>query len=165
MKIISRLLVAAIASVASAPAANAAVVYTFTTIEPFGSGTLSFTYEAPAFQSDTGFIERSALTNVVGNIERVRFEASCPLGGGVSACDQITVIAGFSSAPRYFANDAFARYGTSATTFGTAATLIVAQAAIAAVPEPATWAMMMIGFGMAAGAARYHRRGTKVVFT
>ena len=29
-----------------------------------------------------------------------------------------------------------------------------------AVPEPATWAMMMVGFGMVAGAARYRRRST-----
>lgn len=35
-------------------------------------------------------------------------------------------------------------------------------APIPAVPEPATWAMMLIGFGMLAGAARYHRRSVKV---
>lgn len=29
-----------------------------------------------------------------------------------------------------------------------------------AVPEPATWAMMLVGFGMVAGAARYRRRST-----
>ncbi len=34
----------------------------------------------------------------------------------------------------------------------------------AAVPEPATWAMMLVGFGMVAGAARYRRRGTRAVF-
>ncbi len=33
----------------------------------------------------------------------------------------------------------------------------------AAVPEPATWAMMMVGFGMVAGAARYRRRSTSAV--
>ncbi len=32
-----------------------------------------------------------------------------------------------------------------------------------AVPEPATWAMMMVGFGMIAAAARYRRRRTTVV--
>jgi hypothetical protein len=30
-----------------------------------------------------------------------------------------------------------------------------------AVPEPATWAMMLLGFGMVAGAARYRRRSVK----
>jgi len=32
------------------------------------------------------------------------------------------------------------------------------------VPEPATWAMMLIGFGMVGAATRYRRRGTKVVY-
>ncbi len=34
---------------------------------------------------------------------------------------------------------------------------------VAAVPEPATWAMMFVGFGMVAGAARYRRRSTNAV--
>lgn len=37
------------------------------------------------------------------------------------------------------------------------------RVAVAAVPEPATWAMMLIGFGMVAGAARYRRRATNIV--
>jgi len=36
--------------------------------------------------------------------------------------------------------------------------------AASAVPEPTTWAMMLIGFGMVAGAARYRRRNVKVLF-
>lgn len=36
--------------------------------------------------------------------------------------------------------------------------------AVAAVPEPATWAMMLFGFGMIGGAARYRRRETKISF-
>lgn len=35
----------------------------------------------------------------------------------------------------------------------------------AAVPEPATWAMMLLGFGMMGGMLRYRRRSTKVAFT
>jgi hypothetical protein len=35
---------------------------------------------------------------------------------------------------------------------------------ITAVPEPATWMMMLIGFGMVGGAARYRRRATKVTY-
>ena len=33
-----------------------------------------------------------------------------------------------------------------------------------AVPEPATWAMMLVGFGMVGSAMRYRRRATKVVY-
>jgi hypothetical protein len=39
----------------------------------------------------------------------------------------------------------------------------VTISSVAAVPEPATWAMMLVGFGMMGGALRYRRRGTKVV--
>ena len=35
---------------------------------------------------------------------------------------------------------------------------------IAAVPEPATWGMMLLGFGAIGGAARYRRRKRNVVF-
>ncbi len=34
----------------------------------------------------------------------------------------------------------------------------------AAVPEPATWAMMLIGFGMIGAASRYRRRSAKVTY-
>jgi len=34
----------------------------------------------------------------------------------------------------------------------------------AAVPEPATWALMMFGFAMVAGASRYRRRATAIAF-
>ncbi|MDP1028353.1 choice-of-anchor K domain-containing protein [Sphingomonas sp. KR1UV-12] len=34
---------------------------------------------------------------------------------------------------------------------------------VAAVPEPATWAMMLVGFGMVGASARYRRRSTKAV--
>jgi len=40
----------------------------------------------------------------------------------------------------------------------------VANFTVTAVPEPATWGMMLVGFGMVAGAARYRRRNTKVVY-
>ncbi len=35
---------------------------------------------------------------------------------------------------------------------------------IAAVPEPATWAMMLLGFGMVGAAARYRRRSANVTY-
>jgi hypothetical protein len=35
---------------------------------------------------------------------------------------------------------------------------------IAAIPEPTTWAMMFVGFGMMAATMRYRRRDTKVVY-
>lgn len=39
---------------------------------------------------------------------------------------------------------------------------LVAAVEVPAVPEPATWAMLVVGFGLMAGAARYRRRSLKV---
>ena len=39
-----------------------------------------------------------------------------------------------------------------------------ANYSITAVPEPATWAMLMLGFGMVGAAARYRRRSTKTTY-
>ncbi|MBM6577743.1 PEP-CTERM sorting domain-containing protein [Microvirga sp. SRT01] len=38
------------------------------------------------------------------------------------------------------------------------------NAGIGAVPEPSTWAMMIVGFGMVGGAMRRRRVSTKVSF-
>lgn len=43
-------------------------------------------------------------------------------------------------------------------------TTITATTMLAAVPEPATWAMMLIGFGMIGATARYRRRNTTAAF-
>jgi hypothetical protein len=51
----------------------------------------------------------------------------------------------FSNAP---ANDAFE----------------ITNFTVAAVPEPGTWGMMLVGLGMVAGASRYRRRNTKTVY-
>lgn len=40
--------------------------------------------------------------------------------------------------------------------------IVVNAAVTPAVPEPATWAMMLVGFGMVGGASRFRRRSVKV---
>jgi hypothetical protein len=40
----------------------------------------------------------------------------------------------------------------------------VANFSVTAVPEPGTWGLMLVGFGMVAGASRYRRRSTKTVY-
>lgn len=61
----------------------------------------------------------------------------------------------------YYPNLSNARTGAQAVSM-TAPTF--SPVAVAAVPEPATWAMMIGGFGMAGGALRRRRISTKVRF-
>lgn len=42
--------------------------------------------------------------------------------------------------------------------------LLVSSSGVAALPEPATWAMMIGGFGMVGGSMRFRRRKTQVTF-
>jgi hypothetical protein len=50
---------------------------------------------------------------------------------------------------------------TGGSSYSSSATLLV-DGNTPAVPEPTTWAMMLVGFGMVAVAARYRRRSVKV---
>jgi hypothetical protein len=43
-------------------------------------------------------------------------------------------------------------------------TVTIKEMITAAVPEPATWTMMLVGFGMVSGAARYRRRKSTTVY-
>jgi hypothetical protein len=83
---------------------------------------------------------------------------------GVNGASPIT----FDSLSGHLANGT-SRYGGGATPG--AGTVFPYQSAFAggsfiatAVPEAATWAMMLLGFGMIGGAARYRRRETKISF-
>jgi hypothetical protein len=53
---------------------------------------------------------------------------------------------------------------TGASAFSAASTLSIPPA-VGVIPEPATWAMMLIGFGMVGGAARYRRRSVRVTYS
>ena len=53
---------------------------------------------------------------------------------------------------------------TSVTFSSTGNSFEVDNLAIAAVPEPATWAMMLVGFGLIGAAARYRRRHNAVTY-
>lgn len=58
--------------------------------------------------------------------------------------------------------------GNSGTQYGAltndASFSVIGTAAVAAIPEPTTWAMMLVGFGMIGATARYRRRSTKTTY-
>ncbi|WP_341208435.1 PEPxxWA-CTERM sorting domain-containing protein [uncultured Sphingomonas sp.] len=150
--------VAAAAAIVAPTGASAAVTYTFATTEPFAGGALEFTVETDAFVGEE-WIQRAALKNASTAIQRVRFEATCPDGGGTSACDQVSIVAstGFGSTVvyRYFNDGAFAEAGSyQSKNTSTAATLTVSRSLTPAVPEPGTWLTMLLGFGLIGFALR-----------
>ena len=71
----------------------------------------------------------------------------------------ISVGNGSGALPTYhaFADNVALRTTSGTTTFNF-------ETAVAAVPEPATWAMMLVGFGMTGVAMRYRRRKIRAVF-
>lgn len=144
--------VAAAAAILAPAAASATVSYTFATVEPFAGGPLEFTVETDAFVGEE-WIQRAAMKNASAAIQRVRFEATCPNGGGTSACDQVSIVAstGFGSTIvyRYFNDGAFAEAGSyQSKNTSTAATLTVSRSLAPTVPEPGTWITMVLGFGL-----------------
>ncbi|MBD8546067.1 PEPxxWA-CTERM sorting domain-containing protein [Sphingomonas sp. CFBP 8760] len=84
-------------------------------------------------------------------------------GGGISALGAI--LGGNAVGPQLFRGSVSnptmltGRFNLVDQSVGTTAVLTVA-----AIPEPATWAMMLVGFGMVAGAARYRRRAMTITF-
>jgi hypothetical protein len=77
-------------------------------------------------------------------------DGSRSLALGSTAIGNIWMISATAAdAPKIY--DAFKLAGVNAST-------------VAAVPEPATWAMMLVGFAMVGAAARYRRRSTTTVY-
>jgi hypothetical protein len=72
------------------------------------------------------------------------------------------------SATSTFSNSTLGSLGLTAGTYlssvaGNVITVNIGQS-VAAVPEPATWAMMLVGFSMIAATARYRRRSVAITY-
>ncbi|WP_445192238.1 PEPxxWA-CTERM sorting domain-containing protein [Sphingomonas sp. Tas61C01] len=64
----------------------------------------------------------------------------------------------------YSVNSVFDGSATSGFANTAAAITQFTGTSVAAVPEPATWSMMLVGFGMMGAAVRYRRRSTKTAY-
>lgn len=168
---IKGLLMAVLLGAAAQPAA-AAVQYDFTAYSSFDLGTGAtyngdFTYVAPTYIVPDVAVPASALTScAVFGSDNV--PASCANQGflnGATYNQPTTVIVSFGfTSPSlnagifyYFDAVAFSAPGTYQTVlFGTAQAgqLVVTDLAV---PEPASWALMIAGFGLVGGALRQRR--------
>jgi hypothetical protein len=89
-------------------------------------------------------------------------------GGGVGIDDAAalgTFTLNFASAQTSLTlNNFYIRYQTLASTESSATSASGLGTVTSAVPEPATWGMMIIGFGLVGASMRYRRRATRVTF-
>ncbi|MBD8549002.1 FxDxF family PEP-CTERM protein [Sphingomonas sp. CFBP 8760] len=122
-------------------------IFTFTLpANGFGSGTVTTSATLPGSANDLDFTSvfvndvAAQITRTEGGLFEVAFTNNVPIVAGV--LNRI-VVNGVSRGG--------GAYGGQAT-FST----------VAAVPEAATWAMMLVGFGMIGAATRYRRRATNV---
>ena len=150
----------------SAPASAATLVFDFSTNEPFVGGDVKFTLEAEAPLPSGVFIQASDLKAFSPGVARVRFEEACftfvPGATSSVACDIVEVFVntsfGTTQVTRILQDGALSQVGryTNVNPNRIAASMVVSAAA-AGVPEPATWGLMILGFG-ATGAALRRRQ-------
>lgn len=158
-----RFIVATAALALATPVSAATLSYSFTTDEPFAGGTVAFTYEPAGAIPFGTFIQRDALATATPGLARIRLTDSCSIfvsGVGNTGCDLVEAIVntsfGSTQIIRYFADGAFSTPGTYSALTGAAATFTVTAAN--AVPEPAAWAMLILGAAGIGAALRSRRR-------
>jgi hypothetical protein len=166
MKISQALLavvIGASALVAASPA-NATVRYTLETQTTFSLGRtiVTATFDTPTFITSDEFVATSdCRVEQPANVSCNSRHFFMPTRAGN---DGIGLGLGLTSYNFFFADGALSAYGTYNTIlFGSqqSARLTVSEVIPAAVPEPATWAMMLLGFGLV-GAGLRRTNGTTV---
>jgi hypothetical protein len=168
----------AVMSLAALPASAATSLFDFSGTGFFGgtlngSGTIttsdtSFTgtngFTAQAITGITGTFNGSTITGLAPGLFGANnlFYSSGPFfvdGNGLG----FTTASGVS-ANLFITNGTSYRVNTQGAGLLTGLVTASATPLVAAVPEPATWAMMLVGFGMIGAAVRYRRRNTKVAY-
>lgn len=156
----------AAASLVIAAPASATVTYTFTMTPSFGSKAPSFTYVASDFITATTTIAGADLAScstgynylaggAAGTCTSVKFDVSAKtitlatsnLPSGAA------FLTNFGSVGTFTAFSVKSPYGSTAT--------IDIKSSTSAVPEPATWAMLVAGFGTLGTALRRSRRSRR----
>jgi hypothetical protein len=173
------------ATLIAAPAANAAtpltVTYTGTisgTANNNGfAGPVTFTGETTQEDANDGQFGFSSFTALFNNTTYIFANA----GAAFSSATQLNLFSGGTqiTAFQFTGNTNFAADGTQypvnllpGNEFNVAGLgpvtirggVGVVSGVVAAVPEPGTWAMMFVGFGMMGAAMRYRRRSTTTVY-
>jgi len=167
MKINKALLAtAALVSLSAAmPASAATLVYNFTASSPQATS-FSFSLDntaAPISVNSDSFVHSISSFKQNGTADNTVTAAEFydqAFGGGLIVSGNTLygqpLYSGTLASPTLLTGN-FTLFSTSAQTNAVGTLNVMA----AAVPEPATWAMMLVGFGMMGASMRYRRRSTK----
>ncbi len=145
--------------------------FTLTTLSTVGT---AVNYESTIFTVDTTgayTLADDASYDTFLSLYSVSFDAGSPLnnlravdddgGTGSNSLISFALTAGVN----YFAvASAYDNNISGAYTLTIAGPGAITLAGVPAVPEPATWAMMLVGFGMIGATTRYRRRNTTTVY-
>jgi hypothetical protein len=161
------------ASVVATPAMAAKFLVSYTTGGNAASFTLTTTDDADA----NGFFEVTSMSGQLGAATDVALIGTVPFTAPDNlfkpAADYVTTggisfsAGGVSYNLIHVLASRFSVGGIAQCVGGSCGAVITdfsVSAVTGAVPEPTSWAMMLIGFGLAAGATRYRRRSTNVSF-
>jgi hypothetical protein len=158
MNTIKMLALAGAAMTLSTSASAATLLVSFT---PSNDSIVPFTFtvdDSPQLVEEGEYYFAAVISNATGEyvgLERVTFWNILSFGAFQDLIGPQLYI-GLTSAPTILTGTFDVRSFSNANKSG-----IVT---ISAVPEPSTWAMMLVGFGMMGAAMRYRRRGTKVAY-
>jgi hypothetical protein len=125
-----------------------------------GTATYNFTGLVNSFQFDWGSIDAYNTLTISSNkgpdiVIPGSLNFNNPANGNQSSAQTNGLFTVFGGEGEFFSSVTFSSTGNS---------FEVDNLAIAAVPEPATWAMMLIGFGLIGATARYRRRHNVVTY-
>lgn len=150
----------ALIAISATTAADAAVKYDFTASSAYSGTVGSFSYVAPSFLSGYNSIDSTNLLSCT-RADGVACSGAQEINNYAGIYTQVAFNVGNNNQNYYyFDTSALNSFGTFNTVlFGAsqAGTLTVSNFA-AAVPEPATWAMMLAGVGMMGFAMRRSRK-------
>jgi hypothetical protein len=162
---------ALVATLLSSTAANAAV-YTFAITGDYNATFQLKSNPIPtkSFSSQFFEISNSAISSTVSGVANFQFY-NIATGGGLAIVDfrgksgtfngeGAQLYTGTEAAPMFRLGKFVLTEFRGTRTY----TLDISGGTIPAVPEPATWAMMLVGFGMMGATLRYRRRTTAVTY-
>ena len=143
-----------------APPANSVPAGTsYLSVLAGGSATYLFSSPVSAFQFDWGSVDAYNTLSFVSNLSPMTVIPGLSFPNAANGNQTAPGTNGL-----FTVVGAAGEFFTSVTFSSTRNSFEVDNLAVAAIPEPSTWALMFLGFGMIGATARYRRRSSNVTY-